>query len=79
MDAYFNALTSQQRTASGALRDRFSFTIPTAEWQALTQSGESASYGLEWTQTGSGASRRIRVAYVEAAGPGDGSRPAPRR
>ena len=69
MDAYFNALTSRQRTASGALRDRFSFTIPTAEWNALTQSGEAAGYGLEWTQTGSGDGRRIRIAYVEATGP----------
>lgn len=69
MDAYFNALTSRQRTASGALRDRFSFTIPTAEWKALTESGASAGYGLSWLISGSGGARRLRIATVETTGP----------
>ncbi|MCZ8072791.1 MAG: hypothetical protein O9341_01545, partial [Paucibacter sp.] len=39
LDNYFNALLTPERTASGALRDRFSFTFPSAEWQALAQGG----------------------------------------
>jgi len=69
LDAYFNALRSPERTASGALRDRFSFSYPSAKWQALSQSGIEQGYGLEWQQASSTPPRGLRVAYLEPAGP----------
>ncbi|MFT7722178.1 MAG: S41 family peptidase [Roseateles sp.] len=66
MDAYFEALKSPQLTDSGARRDRFSFTYPTADWQAMSDGGIEAGYGIEWSLASNTPPRRIRVAYVEA-------------
>ena len=48
MDAYFQALKTPLKTASGKLKDQFSFTLSTAEWEALSQSGVEAGYGVIW-------------------------------
>lgn len=69
MDAYFEALKSRNITGTGALRDRFSFTYPTEKWNALSQSGVEAGYGIEWKLGASTPPRRIRIAYVEAGSP----------
>ncbi|MGQ3054991.1 MAG: S41 family peptidase [Roseateles sp.] len=69
MDAYFEALKSPQTTDSGARRDRFSFTYPTSEWKALSESGVEAGYGIEWKLGNATPPRRIRVAYVEPGSP----------
>ncbi|MFG6485494.1 S41 family peptidase [Roseateles sp. BYS78W] len=71
MDNYFEALKTTGVTGSGQLRDRFSFTYPTTEWQALSGSGVEAGYGIEWTLASVTPPRQIRVAYVEAGSPAD--------
>jgi len=43
LDAYFEALKTPKLTTSGAKKDRFSFTLSTAEWEALSQRGEEVS------------------------------------
>jgi len=68
LDNYFNALLSPKLSDSGAYRDRFSFTIPTAEWQQQMEAGVEAGYGVEWSMASATPPRRIRVAYVEPGG-----------
>ena len=66
LDAYFKALKTTAVTASGAKKDKFGFTYPTAQWNALSQSGVAAGYGFEIV-IGSltPPNRNIRIAYVE--------------
>lgn len=65
MDGYFEALKTPQLTDSGARRDKFSFTYPTAEWKALSESAVEAGYGIGWNWGRSTPPRRIRIAFVE--------------
>lgn len=60
LNAYFDALTTLPQ-------DRFSFTFPTAQWEALSQRGETLGYGAELARTSaSGTIPRVyRVAYTE--------------
>jgi hypothetical protein len=69
LDAYFEALKTPVVTGSGARRDKFSFTYPTAEWEQFTQSGIEAGYGIQWNVTSRFPPRNIRIAYVEPASP----------
>jgi carboxyl-terminal processing protease len=69
LDAYFEALKSPQTTDSGARRDRFSFTYPTAEWKAMSENATEAGYGIEWSMASATPPRRLRIAYVEAGSP----------
>ncbi|MCW5658244.1 MAG: peptidase S41 [Burkholderiaceae bacterium] len=62
LDNYFNALTALPQ-------DRFSFTYPTAAWDALINSGSSVGYGIEWHIASSTPPRGIRVAYVHPGSP----------
>jgi len=48
MDAYFYSLLTPQHTASGKYVDQFSFTIPTAEWTAMSQQSVEVGYGVMW-------------------------------
>jgi carboxyl-terminal processing protease len=67
LDAYFNALRTPALTASGARKDRFSFTYPTREWNALIDGGTLFGYGIEWFITSPQTPpRHIRVAFVHA-------------
>lgn len=66
MDSYFEALKTPQLTDSGARRDKFSFTYPTTEWKALSESGVEGGYGIEWSIASETPPRRVRIAYVEA-------------
>lgn len=63
--AYFDALLTPARTPSGRLKDEFSFTFPTAEWNALSQGGTTAGFGIEWAAISRIPPRDFRVAYVE--------------
>lgn len=69
VDSYFGALLSRSITSTGKLKDQFSFTYPTVEYNALTQSGVSAGYGIEWTFISSTVPRNIRIAYIEPNSP----------
>jgi len=66
IDDYFNALLTPAHTPSGKLKDQFSFTYPTALWDALINSGSSVGYGIEWHFGSTTPPREIRVAYVHA-------------
>jgi carboxyl-terminal processing protease len=71
LDNYFEALKSRQRTtsASGKLRDEFSFTYPTVAWEQLSQSGVVAGFGAEWILGSPTPPRNVRVAYVDPRTP----------
>ena len=66
LDTYFNALTELSQ-------DRFSFTYPTAQWDALINSGSSVGYGIEWHMPSTTPPRGIRVAYVHPGSPAAGA------
>jgi C-terminal processing protease CtpA/Prc len=63
-DAYFNLLRTTATTASGN-KDKFHFTYKTTDWIALSQSGVSAGYGVQWAVIANAPPRRIVVAYTE--------------
>lgn len=69
LSAYFDALLTTTRTSSGKLKDEFSFIFPTAEWNALSQGGTTAGYGIEWILGSPTPPRNLRVAYVDPATP----------
>jgi len=69
LDNYFEDLKSTQLTDSGARRDQFSFTLPTAQWKAQSESGVEGGYGIEWSLGARKPPRRIRVASVEPGSP----------
>ena len=69
LDNYFEALKSPRLTDSGARRDQFSFTMPTAEWKARSESGVEGGYGIEWSLGARKPPRRIRIASVEPGSP----------
>jgi carboxyl-terminal processing protease len=58
LDNYFEALKSRQR-------DKFSFTFPTAEYEALFQSGIVPGFGVEWVLGSPTPPRNVRVLYAE--------------
>ena len=67
--AYFDALLTPAVTPSGKLKDEFSFTYPTAEWNALSQGGTAAGYGIEWVLGSPTPPRNLRIAYVDPGTP----------
>jgi len=69
LDNYFNALLTPARTPSGKLKDQFSFTYPTAAWDALINGGATMGYGIEWHFGSRTPPRNIRVAYVSTNSP----------
>lgn len=73
LDAYFEALLTRATTASGKLKDQFSFTYPTDLWDALSQGGVSYSYGMQVTLLAIEPSRRAVIAYVEPDTPAAGA------
>jgi C-terminal processing protease CtpA/Prc len=69
LENYFNALLTPNRTASGKLRDEFSFIYPTKDWNDLMNSGATSGYGIEWYWDSPTPPRGLRVAYVEPGSP----------
>jgi hypothetical protein len=70
LDNYFDALKTPVLTSSSARKDKFSFTYPTALWDALSQAGETPGYGFEpvfgsLVVNAQNPNRDIRIAYVE--------------
>src|SRR5437016_5899137 len=66
---YFLLLKSSAVTASGAPKDKFHFTYPTAQWEALSQSGVDVGYGARWAVIQSTPPRNVRVAFTEPGSP----------
>jgi hypothetical protein len=67
--SYFNVLKTNALTASGAPKDKFHFTLPTATWEALAQSGVQAEYGATWIVISATPPRQVVVAYTEPNSP----------
>ena len=77
---YFNALRTPALTASGKRKDRFHFTLSTAEWEQQSQAGVSFGYGVTWVAIASlcadgeslgCAPREWRAGHVQANSPAD--------
>jgi hypothetical protein len=68
-DSYFKLLKTSARTASGKDKDQFHFTYPTSVWKALSESGQSVGYGVEWSLIGTTPPRRAVIAFVEPNAP----------
>lgn len=66
---YFAVLRTNALTPSGAPKDRFHFTVPTEEWERLSQAGEAAGYGVQWAILRAAPPREVRVAYTEPGSP----------
>ncbi|MEM9744273.1 MAG: S41 family peptidase [Pseudomonadota bacterium] len=67
--AYFELLKTNATTPSGAPRDQFHFTIPTAEFIDQSQTGTSAGYGLELAFVENAPPRELIVSSVVAGSP----------
>ncbi|MDE2048365.1 MAG: peptidase S41 [Betaproteobacteria bacterium] len=65
LDNYFQALKTPQLTPTGAKVDKFSFTYSTADWNALSQSGVSAGYGMKIALLRASPPRSAVVAYTD--------------
>jgi hypothetical protein len=65
---YFNLMKTSQADASGAPKDRFHFSYPTATWEAMEQ-GTSVGYGVQWAVVNAAPPRKIMVAYTEPGTP----------
>lgn len=70
VSAYFDALLTPSRTASGKLTDQFSFTIKTADLQQQ-QAGVSSGYGIRWTFISNTPPRVLRILYVQPGSPAE--------
>ena len=72
---YFDLMKTTQTDANGAPKDRFHFSYPTLQWQAM-EYGQSVGYGVQWAIVQASPPRRIEVAYTlpgtpAAASPAD--------
>jgi hypothetical protein len=63
--AYFDMLKTSATTPSGAAKDKFHFTYNTADWIALSGSGQELGYGIQWEVVTPTPPRVIMVRYVE--------------
>lgn len=66
---YFDVLKTPATTPSGRPKDQFHFLYPSAEWEALSQRGVSAGYGVQWVLLSSRPPREIVAAYVDPGSP----------
>jgi C-terminal processing protease CtpA/Prc len=66
---YFGLLKTTAITPSGQPRDKFHFTVPSAEWFQLSQSGVSVGYGATFVTLSAVPPREFVVAYTEPGSP----------
>jgi len=68
---YFDQLKTQELSATGNIKDKFHFSMPTSEWDQLNQSGASVGYGAHFylQQADGTQDRKITVTYVEPNSP----------
>jgi hypothetical protein len=62
---YFLQLKTQAITPSGNPKDQFHFTYTTSDWEALSQSGVEAGYGVRWALVSRSRPRLAYAAYTE--------------
>lgn len=66
---YFALLKTQNTTDSGANKDNFHASLPTDEWQAQSQSGQSFGYGFKLKLISASAPRQGIISYTEPNSP----------
>ncbi len=66
---YFARLKTTEKIAGSRDKDRFHFSVDTAEWQAQSRAGESVGYGLNIVLTRAFPPREAVVAYVDPGSP----------
>ncbi len=62
---YFDLLKTEEKTASGADKDNFHFSMPTSEWQQSQQSGSVMGYGFNYKIVKASPPREVYVSYTE--------------
>lgn len=67
--AYFDVLRTTATTSTGADKDRFHFTYPTSQWEALSKNNEQVGYGAQWVIISGVPPRQLVVAYTEPGSP----------
>lgn len=70
---YFNILTTDQLTSSGADKDNFHFSVNTEEWESRIGSGESTGYGAEFLINNQADPRTVTVFNTEPNSPATAS------
>lgn len=65
LDAYFQQLKTPQITASGKLKDEFSFTYSTALFNAQSRSGIEVGYGMQVALLATTPPREALIAYTD--------------
>lgn len=68
---YFNMLKTDALTDSGSPKDNFHYTLDTAEFNSLVQSGVTSGYGIEWVFGNTTPPRSLIVAYTEPGSPAE--------
>jgi C-terminal processing protease CtpA/Prc len=66
---YFETQKTTATTSSGKDKDQFHFTYTTEEWNALSQSGVAAGYGVGWAFISNTPPRILKVADIEPNSP----------
>jgi len=66
---YFNSQRSPLLTPSGRAKDRYHFTYPTSDWQALERQGNGAGFGFTISLISAGPPRKAVVAYTSPGTP----------
>ncbi len=67
---YFDVLKTPAVTATGQAKDRYHFTYPTAEWEAMQTQGIDLGYGITWSRNAGGtAPRTWLITAVEPGSP----------
>jgi hypothetical protein len=69
--SYFALQKTSASDALGQPKDKFHFTLPTAQWEQLTQNGADIGYGLTWAFIYSGQTPPPRQIYAAYVWPGD--------
>jgi len=68
--AYFDLLQTEALTPSGNRKDKFHFSVPTAEWNAQSETGVAVGYGAQFVVLQSTPpNRQIMVAYTHLGTP----------
>ncbi|HEX8114094.1 MAG TPA: S41 family peptidase [Kofleriaceae bacterium] len=66
---YFDQEKTPATTTSGKPKDQFHFIYKTTDWEALSQSGTEASYGIQWALLAPSPPRSLLIAYTEPGSP----------
>ncbi len=66
---YFDHEKTLATTPSGKPKDQFHFIYDTPVWEALSQGGTEASYGIQWALLRTSPPRSLTIAYTQPDSP----------